>query len=143
MNNILNFTIKGNPKALKRHRHHKFGTYNPSKKDMQDFFLIASEYKPAKPFSGRVIATIKFYFKRPKSHYRTGKYSKILKTDAPRQFHSQKPDIDNLIKFVLDSIQGEDGFITDDSIVCKIEAYKMWTDKFNPRTEINLLELQS
>ena len=138
----MNFIILGNPKALKRHRHHKFGTYDPSKKDKKEFYLKSLKYKPPKALSGELFLDLKFYMDRPKSHFRTGKYKDILKPFAPKYYHSQKPDIDNLVKFVADAIQGYDRFIEDDSKICSLRASKMWIGQGeDPRTEVSLFGL--
>ena len=136
---MVEFSVLGNPKPLKRHRHHKYGTYDPSKKDKEQFYIQILEHRPDKPMSGDIMVNLNFYMQRPKSHYRTGKYSHLLKPQAPRSCHSIKPDLDNLIKFVLDSIQGDNRFIKDDSMVFMIRASKLY-DK-NPRTEVSLTQL--
>ena len=50
----------------------------------------------------------------------------------------KKPDIDNLIKFVLDALQGQNAYFVDDSQVVRILAEKIYSD--NPRTEIMIVE---
>ena len=50
----------------------------------------------------------------------------------------KKPDIDNLIKFALDALQGKEGYIVDDSQVVRIYAEKLYSD--DPRTEIMIVE---
>ncbi len=139
---MVEFTVIGDPKALKRHRHSRFGTYDPSKKDKKAFYIKSLKHKPIQPLSGNLFLDLKFYFNRPKSHYRTGKYKDLLKPSAPRYYHSQKPDIDNLIKLVADSIQGQDRFIIDDAMVCSVRASKMWIGEGEkPRTEVNIFGL--
>ena len=76
--------------------------------------------------------------KRPKSHYRTGKYAGLVKDRWQKIMMDKKPDIDNLIKFVLDALQGQEGYIVDDSQVVRIYAEKLYSDK--PRTEIMMVE---
>ena len=76
--------------------------------------------------------------KRPKSHYRTGKYEGIVKDQWIKIPHTKKPDIDNLIKYVLDSLSGQNGFFLDDNQVYTIYAEKLYSDK--PRTEIVIIE---
>ena len=140
---MVEFTVFGNPKPQTRHRTHKFGTYDPSKKDKQDFYLQALRNKPKEPLSGRIFANIKFYMPRPKSHFRTGKYKNILKDNAPRYYQYKKPDIDNLIKFVADAIQGKDKFIIDDSMICNLRSEKIYSAVGDlPRTEVTLFALQ-
>ena len=75
---------------------------------------------------------------RPKSHYRTGKYSHILKANA-RAFHSVKPDIDNLIKFYSDLLNKR--FYVDDCQICALAAIKVYSWENNPRTEVTIQEI--
>ena len=76
--------------------------------------------------------------KRPRSHYRSGKYSKLVKDKWQEVLHTKKPDIDNLIKYVLDSLSGHNGFFLDDNQIYTIYAEKLYSDK--PRTEIMIIE---
>jgi len=76
--------------------------------------------------------------KRPKSHYRTGKYKGMVKEKFQSIPMDKKPDIDNLIKFVLDALQGQNAYFVDDSQVVRILAEKIYSD--NPRTEIMIVE---
>ena len=127
--------IKGNPKPQQRHRHFKFGTYDPSKKDKQDFLVKAKQsHKIDIPLLTPLYMNIQFYMKRPKSHYRTGKFTGYIKEKWIKLPHTKKPDIDNLIKFVMDSLSGHNGFFLDDNQIVSIYAEKIYSDK--PRTEI-------
>ena len=76
---------------------------------------------------------------RPKSHFRTGKFKEYIKEKWIRLPHTKKPDIDNLIKFVLDALQGQNGYFLDDSQVIRVYAEKIYTDDY-PHTEIMILE---
>ena len=77
---------------------------------------------------------IVFYFNRPKSHYRTGKYSYLLKDDAPK-YHTKTPDIDNLAKFVADSFNKH--FYVDDSQIIELKAEKHYIGQGEQaRTEV-------
>jgi hypothetical protein len=66
---------------------------------------------------GPVRVDLCFYFARPKSHFRTGKFAGVLRDDAPK-WHTTKPDRDNLEKAVLDALTQVGGFWQDDSQVC-------------------------
>jgi len=74
-------------------------------------------------FVGGVGATLIFTFERPKKHYRTGKFSHILRDDAPER-HTQTPDVDKLIRAVLDALTGV--AYGDDCVVDRIGASKRW-----------------
>ena len=72
--------------------------------------LLTLPYKPKKPLICGVSIIIIFSFKKPKT-------SKLK---------SPSPDIDNLLKAVLDAIQGENGFILNDKQVIELHGYKYW-----------------
>ena len=55
------------------------------------------------------------------------------------EHHSITPDLDNLIKFVCDTIQGKDRMIVDDSQICMIQAEKIYDEK--PKTEVIIEEI--
>ena len=76
--------------------------------------------------------------RRPKSHYGTGKNKDILKERFQNIPCTKKPDIDNMIKFVLDALQGQNGYFLDDSQVIRIFAEKIYSQ--DPRTEIMIVE---
>ena len=128
--------IPGNPISKKRPRFARRGkfvqTYNDQKKEESTFLSHAMQEWDNEPISNKAISIeLRFYMKRPKSHYRTGKNAGKLKPDAP-VFHAKKPDLDNMIKFVLDALNGS--VWLDDSLVCSISALKVYDEK--PRTEI-------
>ena len=77
--------------------------------------------------------------KRPKFHYRTGKFADLLKDKWQKIAMDKKPDIDNLIKYVLDALQGHNGYFVDDAQIIRIYAEKIYADD-DPRTEIMIVE---
>ena len=86
------------------------------------------------PISGKPIEIdLKFFMKRPKNHYGTGRNAGKLKPNAP-VLHSKKPDIDNLIKFVFDCLNGQ--VWKDDALIYYVSALKMYAE--TPRTEITI-----
>ena len=136
---MISFTITGQPVALKRHRPSaRGGYYDPSSKDKKQIWLQIAKYKPKQPFAGDIYLKVVFYLKRPKSHFRTGKYSHLLK-DAYKDmvYHSFKPDLDNIVKLIADIIQPQ--MIIDDSQICMLQAEKMYST--NPRTEVVIQEI--
>ena len=135
----MKLTILGNPTALKRHRtfrRGKFtGSYDPSRVGKADLLAVVRDNAPEKPFICPLRVDITFYFARPKSHYRTGKYAGELKPGMPL-WHTKRPDRDNLDKFILDALDGI--FWLDDSIVCDGRLRKLYDGR--PRTEIEISE---
>ena len=131
---IIYFTIDGKPKPLQRHRHHGKRTYDPSKKDKKDFLLRANKYKPDKPLQGAIVLGLLFYIERSKSHYRSGKYRHLKKKKAPK-YHTNTPDLDNLIKLVSDALNGV--FYKDDSQIMLIKAEKHYASNIEkPKTVV-------
>ena len=100
--------IFGNPVAKARPRFRRFktfvSTYDSQKKEKEEFILQAKA-QPIVMFSGPIRLNCSFRLHRPKSHYGTGRNSGVLKKSAP-EFHIVKPDLDNLIKFVKDCLNG-------------------------------------
>ena len=62
----------------------------------------------------------------------------MVKDNVP-DYHSFTPDLDNLVKMLLDCIQGNDRMIIDDSQVCRIQAEKIYDE--SPRTEVYIEEI--
>jgi len=75
------------------------------------------------PYEGPLDLTMIFSFPRPKSHYGTGKNSDLIKGSAPKH-HTQKVDIDNVIKSTLDAMN--EVLYQDDKQVARLLAEKRW-----------------
>ena len=67
-----------------------------------------------------------FYCKRPKNHYRSGKYANLLKDNAPK-YNTNNKDLDNMVKFVLDALN--DKLYVDDCQIIEIKCRKMYAEK--------------
>ena len=115
---MINLTILGIPQALKRHRPSaRGGYYDPSSKEKKRIWRQILKYRPEVPYAGEIYLKIIFYMPRPKYHYRTGKYSNLIKDKCKDMvYHSKTPDLDNLVKLVADVIQGTNRIICDDSV---------------------------
>jgi len=137
----LRFTVFGEPVPLTRHRLAQSGAfarmYNPSAVLQMSFAKACSSVMPHKPFEGPLRAHLVFYFQRPKSHYRTGKYSHLLKPGAPT-YHCGRKDLDNLVKFVLDALNAK--VYVDDSQIVEIRSAKLYTNS-DPRIEVGFEQL--
>ena len=68
------------------------------------------------PFTGPTKIDESFFFPRPGNHFGSKKNVPYLKPDAP-EWHTGKPDRDNLDKAVLDALKNL-GILSDDAIVC-------------------------
>lgn len=128
------FEVIGNPTPQQRHRHRGKFTYDPSAKDKERFLFKSIKHRPEEPITTPLRIQMEFVFSRPKSHYRTGKYSTLLKEHIPTM-HITRPDTDNLVKFVLDSLNKV--FYKDDSQICEVIAVKRYIDAGEkPKTEV-------
>ena len=70
---------------------------------------------PDEPITGPLAVECTFTFSRPKTHFRSGKYSDRLKPKAPPHM-TTTPDVDNVAKFYLDALNGK-AFVDDRQIV--------------------------
>lgn len=86
---------------------------------------------------GPVRLEVTFFFRRPKSHYGSGKKSTTLKSSSPK-YHSQTPDLDKLVRNIGDSLTGV--VVFDDSQVCILVARRSWTED-SERAEVRVEEL--
>ncbi len=123
---IFESVIKFEPVSLKRHRHRlKGGTYDPSKKDKDDFVKQINDL-PTEQMTNPILCTLHFFCKRPKTHYKSGKNAHILKETAPK-YNVNNKDLDNMVKFVLDALN--DKLYTDDSLIVEINCKKMYSEE--------------
>lgn len=133
----LELIVLGEPCAQKRHRSVRMGKFNrqydPSAADKGDFLSIVQKHAPETPYAVPLQLDLRFYFTRPKSHYKSGKNAHLLK-DSPPEYHTSRPDADNLIKFVMDALNKI--YWKDDSYIVSLNVQKMYSE--NPRTEIEL-----
>ncbi|HPO91352.1 MAG TPA: RusA family crossover junction endodeoxyribonuclease [Victivallales bacterium] len=138
MKKIIEFSIVGEPKAWKRPKHffknNKMWAYNPSQKDQETFLSLAIKYKPDKPIIDPVKLDLEFYFSVPKSFSKKKRELAIRGGILP----AKRPDIDNLMKMVIDALQGR--FFLDDSQIVSIMARKIYSEI--PETKIKITILQ-
>ena len=134
----LKFEIPLEPKAQKRHRHHRWGVYDPSSPDKEEIKKAILKSKPNKAFEGAIVLHIHFHCKRPKIHYGTGKNKEIIKDKALNLMKVTKPDLDNYIKLYMDVFSGM--FWKDDNQVIQISSSKCYADDY-PRVEVMITEV--
>ena len=114
-------TPKGQPRGRACVRGKHAGIYDPGTADGWKASVRAAARDAwvamGKPiFTGPLRVEIVVNFARPKNHFRTGKHAGKVKPDAPN-YHTTKPDRDNLDKAILDALTNA-GIWADDSIVC-------------------------
>lgn len=76
--------------------------------------------------TGPVLVELGFWFHRPKAHYGTGRNRTTLRPGAPTM-HTQRPDVDKLIRSTLDALTGT--VWHDDSQVIAVSGGKQWTSQ--------------
>ena len=126
---IQQFRANYKPTALKRPRLVRSNVvYDPSKKDKKEWLQTVLQYIPKQAYKGPLMINLEFYFKRPKNHYRSGKYCDQLKPSAP-MIHTFMPDIDNLSKFILDAMNAH--FFEDDRQVVELNSHKEYINDYH------------
>ena len=142
---MIKFTYHGEAVGKGRPRYTKRGdyvhTYTPKKtKDFEDairFEFMASNCDPMPVYDKDIalVATIKVGVEIPRS------YSKKKQALCREGFVAvtKRPDLDNICKSVLDSINGGYAY-ADDSQVVKLIAEKVYADK--PFVEVTIDELR-
>jgi len=132
---MLNEYIEGTPKpqprvkAVNRGKH--AGVYTPKTADAWRETLTRGLARHVdKRLEGALAVKLSFHLKRPKSHYRTGRFSHILRDDATK-YHTSKPDVDNLAKLVLD-VLSKIRYYKDDSQVVLLYVTKAYADDIHP-----------
>mmetsp|Transcript_16080 Transcript_16080/g.32175 ORF Transcript_16080/g.32175 Transcript_16080/m.32175 type:complete len:535 (+) Transcript_16080:174-1778(+) len=135
---VCSITIEGNPIALKRPRHVMGGhTYDPNYRDKKMFVAGCADQLPSEPWEGAIALCITFEMPRPKSHFSTAKKTiGALKDNVPVA-PCTVPDLDNLIKFVLDAFN--ERLYRDDKQIVEIAARKTYHSLPGPgRTHVEV-----
>ena len=130
MSEYIEGTPKPQPrvKAVRRGKH--VGVYTPSSADAwRDTLKIGLNRHAGKNIEGAFAVKLSFFLKRPKAHFRTGRFSHLLRDDAP-EFCTCRSDIDNLSKLVLD-VLSKINYWGDDSQVTLLYATKAWADEIH------------
>ena len=120
----MNFTVYGIPVPKARPRMTKTGHCYTPKKTADYEFLVQQvwHHTGREKLEGAIRLEVVFYYNRPKSA-------------TSRNHHTGRPDLDNLVKSVLDGLNGF--AFDDDSQVVEISARKQYTYA-KPRAEIML-----
>ena len=106
---------------------------------MKEAKKVFEKQKPVGPaLAGKAIrvhATL--HFKRPKSHF---KKNGDLKSSAPK-YILKRPDIDNCLKFILDSLQP--AVIVDDKLVVEAKVVKYWcNNEADEKSDVELMVME-
>jgi len=133
---MITITIPGKPIAKARPRFYRrgnfVGTYNSQETEEGRWLLEAkSQIELKELLIGAISLKVRFYMPMPKSFPK--KLIHLLKAGfwIP---HIKRPDLDNLIKFVKDCLNGV--VWKDDSQISKLMGFKIYG--IEPRTEITI-----
>ncbi len=119
---MIQFFVKGIPVPQARPRtflHRISGRYvtmNPKKTEAwkRSVYAQAFQHRPRAPLEGPVHLALEFFLMKPRGEGgRDGAWA------------TQRPDLDNLMKAVMDSLVSA-GFFKDDALVVSLEAYKRY-----------------
>lgn len=143
----VRFKVHGNPLPLRRHRTSRGFVYNPSAPAQKSFANTTQQvlnatsssfslpwFPPDQPLA----MTILFRTKRPNTHFVGSKPGPgRMRDTAPSQISLTRTDVDNLAKFVLDSLNGI--LYEDDRQICSLHVTKVLDNDGNCKgsTEIS------
>jgi len=113
---------KGRPRVALRGKYPTIYTPKETKEAEERIILQTRRQKPKELMTGPIVMDIVFFKVKPKSYSKSTIY------------WTKKPDIDNMIKLVLDALNGV--FYVDDAQVMRITATKQYSD--SARTEITI-----
>lgn len=88
-------------------------------KPWASLITMMAQDKKLRPVAGKIRLRLSFYMPRPKSHFKS---NGIIKTSFKLLEHVKKPDLDKLIRCVLDALTGV--VYADDSQVVLILGWK-------------------
>lgn len=147
---ILQFSTRGTPAPQGSKSRDRFGrSYESSKKvtPWRADVKAAAEAALQEKYAGRdtqawrlpCLLSAVFYFRRPKSHYRTGRHAELLRDDAPRYVTGHHlGDLDKLLRSTLDALKEAD-VIADDSLIVGLgDVWKVYADNHPPGARITL-----
>ena len=132
----ISFTVPGKPVPMARPRVTSHGTYTPAKcKEYKEAVAIVAKaaMRGRKPLTGVISCDCYFVFEPPKS---TPK-GKII--DMIHAYHTTKPDTDNLLKAITDSLSGI--VYVDDKQIAVIRGEKRYG--YPARAEVEISEEES
>ena len=135
----MKIEIKGKPVAKARPRIGKFGAYTPKNTVNYESLInytFIQKYPNFKPYEGEIKAKIIAIFEVPKSYSKKKREMLLPIADIEHSGagYTHKPDIDNITKIVLDSLNGL--AYKDDSQVTCLLAFKEYGEQAKVIVEI-------
>jgi Holliday junction resolvase RusA-like endonuclease len=116
------FEILGKPQGKARPRIGKFGAYTPQKTVLYENTVkntFKKQFPNFEPFTGEIKVCINAVFEVPKS-YTKKKREQLLPIEGITNNgagYTNKPDVDNISKIILDSLNGL-AYVDDSQVTC-------------------------
>ena len=137
--NQLNFFVPGIPepggsktciiKKVKGRMQKIYLDANPKVKGWKKIVSQVAKFKVRQdPFECALFMRMNFVLPRPASHYRSGRYSHLLKDSSPL-YHIYKPDMTKLLRGTEDALKGI--CFVDDDQVCDNHSTKRYSEGEN------------
>lgn len=118
---MIQFEIKGRPQAKQRPRFSRGHTYTPKETvKFEKYVKECFEESKYEMLSGTLKATLTFIYEVPKSKSKSIKNDMLNHVIRP----TQRPDLDNLAKSILDSLNGL--AYEDDSQIVELNCTKYY-----------------
>ena len=137
MKTHVSFSVPGAPVGKARARSGNGRHYTPKKaRDYEG--LVFACFKEAHanfetiPAGTPIAISITVFYPIAKSDSKKVRAEKL----SAKRLPVIKPDIDNVVKAILDALQGESGAYTNDSQVCCIFAQKFYSE--HPRVDVEI-----
>ena len=117
---------KGQPRSRAFARNGRVRVYDPGTAEnwKSQIAQALQAHIPETPIPVPVTLFLRFFFPRPKSHFRR---NGELRPSAPVA-HTAKPDLDNAAKAVMDAMT-QIGILADDALVYRMGISKVYADK--------------
>lgn len=115
---------QGSKKVFNGHVVEMSAGLKPWRESVKYAALDAAQANGSSTLQGPLSLTIDFFFKRPASHYGTGRNSQVLKQTAP-DCKSSAPDLSKLIRATEDALT-DAGAWADDRLVVEVSARKRY-----------------
>lgn len=135
----IEFEILGKPVGKARPRMNTYTgvAYTPTKTVNYETlvkYIFTNKFKNFKPFEGKIKAKITAIFEVPKS-YSNKKRTMLLNTKCS---YTHKPDVDNITKIILDSLNKL--AYKDDAQISKLEVEKTYGEQEKVIVELEEME---
>ena len=124
----------GRPRAVVVQGRARMFSSNEQRANMDTFSSMAAQYAPAAPLLGPLAVTLRFDMPTPAS------WPGWRRENVGGAHHESRPDLDNLIKLVLDSMQKSGAWWRDDAQVSSITASKGFAS--SPGTTVTIDQLE-